>query len=383
MGINAMTTSFKQMQTSTSISRSAPLCLLACALSLAGASLWAQTVVVPSVAVLRADRAESYTLDAVVQAVRQSTLAAQTSGRVTALLVQAGDKVRAGQVLATIDASEAQLGVQRAQAQMDQASAGLQNAKAQVARARALQQQGYISQAALDTAELQYQSAVAVQAQAAAGSKLAGVSANYTKVTAPFDGWVLQTFVQTGDLAAPGVPVLVVYAPQNLRATVLVPASRNGFVRDARQTTMAVDDAAGVTLVPVRRQEIPAADPVSQTTEWRLDIAPRDGAHLKPGQQMRVTFTGGGAGASGAVAAVLSVPLSAVVKRGELSAVYVRTDKGFALRAVRLGNVVGSGVGGAVGSDRVEVIAGLSADAVVALDPSLAVQAGATAQLVK
>ena len=373
MGINAMTTSFKLMQTSTSISRAALLCLLA----LAGTSLSAQTVAVPSVAVRMVDRAESYTLDAVVQAVKQSTVSAQTSGRVTALLVKAGDKVRAGQVLATIDASEAQLGVQRAQAQMDQASAVLQNAKAQVERARALQQQGYISQAGLDTAESQYRAAAAVQAQALAGNKLAGVSATYTKVTAPFDGWVQQTLVQPGDLAAPGVPLLVVYSPQSLRAMVLVPASRNAFVRDAKQTTLVVEDAATAALVPTHRQEIPSADPVSQTTEWRLDIAPRDGAILKPGQQLRVTFAGAGvaAHAGAGAAAVLSVPASAVVKRGELSAVYVRTEKGFALRAVRLGN--------GVGADGVEVIAGLSADAVVALDPNLAVQAGATAQLVK
>ena len=86
-----------------------------------------------------------------------------------------------------------------------------------------------------------------------------------------------------------------------------------------------------------------------------------------------MTFTG--VGNSSGAAAVMQVPLSAVVRRGELNAVYVRTDKGFALRAVRLGNTVGA--------DRVEIIAGLAADAVVALDPTLAVQAGASAQLVK
>ena len=364
-----MTTSFNLMQTSTTFSRVVLLGFLA----LSGASLSAQTVLVPSVAVRTVDRGESYTMDAVVQAVKQSTLSAQTSGRVTQLLVKAGDKVRAGQLLAAIDANEAQLGVQRAQAQTEQTAAGLQNATAQVERARELQRQGYISQAALDVAESQYKSATAMHAQAVAGSKLAGVAATYTQVTAPFDGWVQQTLVQPGDLAAPGVPLLVMYSPQNLRATVLVPASRNAFVRSAKQTTLLVDDGTVAALTPLHRQEIPSADPITQTTEWRLDIAPKDAANLKPGQQLRVTFTG--VGNSSGAAAVMQVPLSAVVRRGELNAVYVRTDKGFALRAVRLGNTVGA--------DRVEIIAGLAADAVVALDPTLAVQAGASAQLVK
>ena len=50
---------------------------------------------------------------------------------------------------------------------------------------------------------------------------------SFAKVTAPFDGWVQQTLADTGDLAVPGKPLAVVYAPQPLRAVVQVPASRS------------------------------------------------------------------------------------------------------------------------------------------------------------
>ena len=334
----------------------------------------AQPLPVPSATASLSGQGERYTLDGVVQASRQSTVSAQASGRVTALLVKAGDRVRAGQLLVTIDAQEARLGVQRAQAQMAQADAELRDATAQVQRSRELQHKGYISPAALDMAEARYQSAVALHDQAAAGNQLAGVAAAYTHVSAPFDGWVQQTLVQAGDLAAPGVPLLVLYAPQSLRATVQVPASRNVFVRNARQTLVLADDPAAPPLVPIHRQEIPAADAQTQTSEWRLDLAAKDSAALKPGDPVRVTFADGAAPASPALS-VVSVPLTAIVRRGELSAVYVHTDGGFVLRAVRLGNPVGA--------DRVEITAGLSAGAVVALDPLRAVQPGATAQLVK
>src|SRR5674476_178511 len=71
-----------------------------------------------------------FQLDGVVQPVKQSTVSAQASGRIGSLLVKAGDKVRAGQVLATVDDREAQTGVQSSQAQLAQAQAGLHNAQA-------------------------------------------------------------------------------------------------------------------------------------------------------------------------------------------------------------------------------------------------------------
>ena len=71
-----------------------------------------------------------YELDGVVEAVRQATVAAQATGRVASLLVKVGDKVRAGQVLATIDDRDTQTGVARSQAQVAQAEAELANAQA-------------------------------------------------------------------------------------------------------------------------------------------------------------------------------------------------------------------------------------------------------------
>ena len=70
-------------------------------------------------------------LDGVVEPVKQSTVAAQASGRISQLAVKAGDRVRAGQLLATIDDRESQTGVQRSRAQTAQAEAELRNAQAQ------------------------------------------------------------------------------------------------------------------------------------------------------------------------------------------------------------------------------------------------------------
>jgi hypothetical protein len=89
-----------------------------------------------------------------------------------------------------------------------------------------------------------------------------------------------------------------------------------------------------------------------------MDLPAKESATLVPGQQIRVRFEE----AQTSVRAKLLVPTSAIVKRGELTAVYVATAPGtFALRAVRLGQ--------AHGSDSVEVVAGVSAGEAIALDP--------------
>ncbi|MDT4879568.1 efflux transporter, RND family, MFP subunit [compost metagenome] len=127
----------------------------------------------------------------------------------------------------------------------------------------------------------------------------------------------------------------------------------------------------GQWVQPAAKTSLPAADPVSQTVEWRLDLSAADGANQVPGRQVRVRFVGG-QGQPGSQR--LLVPESALLRRGELTGVYVVATRGegqpagFALRAVRTGASHGDGV---------EVLAGLKAGDRVALDPVRAGLAGA------
>ena len=129
------------------------------------------------------------------------------------------------------------------------------------------------------------------------------------------DGWVLQTFAQAGDLAVPGTPLLVVYAPQPLRAAVQVPASRSLSVRQAKQTSVLVSNGSSPDqrISPLNRLEVPSSDPVSQTTEWRMDLPAKEAASLLPGQQVRVSFSVD----STASNSHFLVPPSAVIRRNE------------------------------------------------------------------
>ena len=325
-------------------------------------------LVVPVAKAQRQSVGSGFEMDGVVQPVKQSTVSAQASGRVATLAVKAGDRVRAGQLLATIDDRETQTGVQRSQAQVAQAQAELRNAQANYERTRDLQRQGFVSAAAMDTADAQLKSATAARDQAIAGAKQSSLYQGFTRVTAPFDAWVLQTLSEAGDLAVPGKPLLTLYAPLPLRAVVQVPVSRANQIAPLMTAGAAVEvqvsgaDGALRWVRPSATSHVPTADPVAQTIEWRLELPDAAVKAMLPGQQVRVRFAAG-------QSQRLTVPASAILRRGELTAVYVTSAQGFALKAVRLG--------ADHGQQGVEVLAGLSESDSVALDPIKAGLAGA------
>lgn len=329
---------------------------------------------VPVVQVAPQTQGQGLMLEGTVQAVRQSTLSVQASGRILSLNVKAGDRVRAGQVLASVDDRLTQAGIGQAQAQVAQADAQLENARAHLKRTQDLHAQGFMSRSALDSAEAQFRTAQAGSQGAQAGRVQSQIAQGFTRLTAPYDGWVLQTHADVGDMAQPGSPIVTVYAPQPMRAVVHVPGSRQAQALAA--TTLEVRLPDGRWVQPSERTRVPAADPVSQTVEWRLGLAAEVSNDLVPGQPVQVRFVGGAAPKAGE-SSRLTVPASAVVRRGELTAVYVqRTDQaaaasGFVLRAVRVG----------AGADKaaVEVLAGLKPGEWVAVDGARAGLQGAQA----
>jgi len=319
----------------------------------------AQAAPVPTVTVGAGAATGGFEIDGSVQALRQATVAAQIGGNVLSLLVKAGDRVKAGQALARIDDRDAAAGLARTDAGVAQADAEWRNARTAAERTRDLRGKGFVSQAALDVAETQLKAAQAGLQQAQGARSQAALARGFAAVTAPFDGVVLATHLDAGDLASPGRAVATLYAPGAMRAVVQVPASRAEVARlaVARQVRL----PSGAWVAPVHGTELPVIDAVAQTIEWRLDLPAS--ALVQPGQNVAVRFEGAtpAAGASKA----LVVPTAAVLRRGELEAVYLAQGTQFVLRAVRLG-----ASRGAAGT---EVLAGLKAGDVVAAD---AVRAG-------
>ncbi len=146
---------------------------LAIALLLGAALAPAAAAPLATVTVAPANAARTYTAEGVVEAVRQSTIAAQVPARIVEVHVRAGDAVKAGQVLVHLDPRTAADQLASSHAQVAAAQAQLEAARKDFERNRRLFEKQYISQAAMEQAEAQYKAA---QAQARATTAQAGVA---------------------------------------------------------------------------------------------------------------------------------------------------------------------------------------------------------------
>ena len=308
--------------------------------------------------------AQDSSLDAVVEAVRQTTLSTQVAGSVVALHVKAGDRVRAGQELMRIDARAAQQNVTGSAAQLEAAQASLLVAGKELERQQHLLRQQYISQAALDRAQAQWDAAKAQVKALQAQTQVAQTQSGFYNVHAPYAGVVNDVQVTLGDMAMPGRALITVHDPSALRVTAAVPQALLSTVSAQPQAIRY--ELPGVTgqsspQRPVQVQVLPAVDPVTHTGQIRLGL-PAGLPGLSPGLFARVWLPAAAAPAQGPER--LYLPTSAIVRRAEMTGVYVIDAQGKpSLRQVRLGPTSGQ---------QVEVLSGLRKDDKVAAEPQLA-----------
>lgn len=297
-----------------------------------------------------------FAAEGVVEAVKQATLGAQVPGVVVDFAVKAGDSVRAGQVLARIDPRTADQAVAAIRSQIAESEANLANARRKYERNRELVAQKFVSQAALEQAEAEYKAAQAQRETLTANLDQAIAARSFTSIVAPYAGVVGATHAQAGDMAQPGRPLVTVFDPGELRVVASVPQAALARI-DLREPIVVEIPALALTLTARRATVVPLADASTHTSQIRLDLPATE--RLLPGQYARARFVTG-------TVRTLAVPSSAIVRRGEVTAVYVVDANGRArLRQVRVGETVDEG--------EVEIRSGLSPGETIAADP---VQAG-------
>ncbi|MFZ5841947.1 MAG: efflux RND transporter periplasmic adaptor subunit [Pseudomonadota bacterium] len=325
--------------------------------TLAGPAVAAETAAPQTLTVRRSESGGHYVADGLVEAVRQSVLSAQTAGRIVERPVEAGASVKRGSLLVRIDDREAAQAESARRAELAAAEAQLANAQAELERTRQLFQKSLVGQAALDRAETAQRAALAQVRALSASSDVSTTQRSFTRVLAPYDGLVSAVQVQVGDMAVPGKPLLTVYDPSAMRIIASLPVALLSQWQREQTVTVALAQQT-LTLTTAAITVLPVTDPNAQQVQVRLDL-PQTPAGLLPGMFAKVLFPVGSR-------PQLQVPTSAVIQRGELSAVYVlNMQNQYSLRQVRLG---------ARSGDFVEVAAGLSDGEQIALDPVAASQ---------
>jgi RND family efflux transporter MFP subunit len=306
------------------------------------------------------DVADVYAADATIEAVRQATVSAQINGTITEFLVDAGDRVKRGQLLARIDTRETDAQLNAGRAGEAQAQAGLSQAQLNYERTESLIKQGFVSQAALDKADADLKAARAAVEVARAGSTQAVTARSFAELRAPIDGVVSQRMMELGELATAGKPVLMLHDPAQLRAVGAVPQFMLPQVAGAKSAQVELP-TLGKTLAATRVTVLPAADARLLSTLVRAELGADVPAGVVPGTTAKVLLPTG-------TARKLVMPAAAVLRRGELTAAYVvGADGRPQLRQIRVGERVTARDSGA--ESLVEVLAGLNEGERVALDP--------------
>lgn len=211
-------------------------------------------------------------------------LTARVGGVIDRVLVQEGDRVAAGQVVAEIEAERYRLGVASAEAQVARAKAARDDAASQQRRREqaAAQQPGLISDDELAQVRARTSQAAAEVASAETALQRAQLDLADARVTSPVAGIIQERLAETGQMANPGTAIATVTDRSRILLHTTVPVAdaallRTGLPLAFRVPGEAADRAAVITLVGE------AADPATRLVAIVAQVADADAAAVRPG----------------------------------------------------------------------------------------------------
>jgi RND family efflux transporter MFP subunit len=226
-----------------------------------------------------------------VKARTESRLGFRVGGKIVRRNVDLGDSVKAGQVLAQLDAQDLRLGQDAARAALAAAQTNLDQATADVKRFRELERQGFISAAELERHETSFEAAKAALNQARAQSSLQGNQAAYSALLADVPGVVTAVEAEPGMVVAAGTPVVRLAHDGPRDVVFAVPEDKVPLLRAAAavQGALQVRLWSGGAALPATLRELSAsADPVTRTFLAKADVG---SAEVRLGQTATVLLT--------------------------------------------------------------------------------------------
>jgi membrane fusion protein, multidrug efflux system len=286
----------------------------------------------------RAEMLATYTGTATLEAEADAQVVARVGGEVRRVLVEEGDRVREGQLLAAIDDRQLRLEVAQARAQLAKLE---RDYKRQIE----LHEKGLVASGTFEGLKFDLDNLRATH-------QLAELQLSYTQLRAPFAGIVAARNIKLGQTLEPGTSVFRVTDPMPLKAEVFVPERELQRLRPGQPAAMQVDALAGRTF-PARVALVsPTVDEKSATFKVTVEVEDPRG-ELKPGMFGRVGIV------FERRADALQIPRIALVEDDGESAVFVVKDGLAKRRAIRTGLTSAGAIeitDGLSGDERVVVV---------------------------
>ena len=260
-----------------------------------------------------------------VKARTESRLSFRVGGKMQKRLVDLGDTVKAGQVLAQLDAQDLRLGQDAARATAAAAQATYEQNAADFKRYKELSDKGFIGPAELDRREMAMKTARAQLDQARAQSSVQGNQAGYATLVADASGVITGVDLEPGMVAASGTPVLRLAHDGPRDVVFSVPEDKVGVVKALAAVPgrfkVRLWGASGEPLPATIREISAAADPVTRTFLIKAAIGAAAVTGVRLGQTATVLME------LPQVAGVTKLPLSALREVQGRSAVWL-VDRG-------------------------------------------------------
>jgi RND family efflux transporter MFP subunit len=281
------------------------------------------------------------TVSGTVIAKETAVVSSRISGYVKSLKVDAGDHVKAGQELLSIDTTELEDQKAQAEASLESAKADLANAKVNLDRYKPLFKSRAISKQQFDEIQTHYDVALAAEQRASAALDQVKTQLTYGTVTAPFAGIIGSRTVNVGDLAMPGQPLLTVYMPGTLELVVPVAEQFARYVKEGTHVEVNVP-SLGMKQSTSIREVVPQTNEQTKTITVKAPLS--DAPGLSPGIYGTLTF-------DTLTSEVTAVPQQAVQTVGQLQSVRVLKDGQVETRYVTTGRRLKGG--------KIEILSGL------------------------
>lgn len=245
----------------------------------------------------------------------ETVLAFRVGGKLLIRLVDVGDRVAAGQLLARLDAADLALSSSGAQANLAAAAAERGYAQAEAVRYRDLYAQQFVSQALLDAKETALKSAEERYRALAAQSSLAGNQRGYSELRADAAGVVAAVLAEAGQVLVAGQPVFRLARADEKEVLIAVPENRVAELAKAGELSVSLWAAPDKHYRGQVREIAPQADALTRTFAARVSILQAD-ADVRLGQTAYVRL-----GHTSAAATL--IPLGSVFQQGKQPAVWL------------------------------------------------------------
>lgn len=311
-----------------------------------------------------------------VRSARSASLSAQAMGSIVSVNAHEGDTVKTGQVLVTIEDTQARAALVQSESARLGADHDLAASRSELEltqstfnrlqtlyEKKSLSRQEYDEiRTRLESATARRDRAAAAQAQSAAAVEQSRVMLGHTRLRAPFDGVITERRVDPGTLAMPGMTLLTLETGNLYRLEAFVDERDLKFVRLGRSVAVTIDAHGGAPLTGKISQIVPASDSASRSFMVKIDLP--SSPLLRSGFFGRASFDRGALDreASDRARQAVFIPRTSVIEFGQLQSVYIVGENNIAgLRYVTLGRTV---------KDNVEVLSGLSEGEMLVANPA-------------